>query len=79
MIIAKHYDRDDKVVLCTRCKYALQPFSQRVSRYLWQQHAVDARGRRGLYASDDSIELPDLTTLCLLLTHQILEIGHQTR
>jgi hypothetical protein len=57
-------DRDNRAVICTRCKYALQPSSQTVSKNLWERHAVDAKRRRGLHALINSVKLPDPNTLC---------------
>jgi hypothetical protein len=57
-------DRDNRAVICTRCKYALQPSSQTVSKHLWERHAVDAKRRRGLHALINSVKLPDPNTLC---------------
>jgi hypothetical protein len=57
-------DRDNKAVICTRCRYALQPSGQTVSKHLWERHAVDARRRRELHAFIESVKLPDPNTLC---------------
>jgi hypothetical protein len=58
------FDRDNKAVICTRCKYALQPSGQTVSKHLWERYAVDAKRRRGLHALINSVKLPDPNTLC---------------
>ena len=52
------FDRDNRAVICTRCKYALQPSGQTVSKHLWERYAVNAKRRRGLHALINSVKLP---------------------
>jgi hypothetical protein len=49
----------DRVLVCTRCKYALQPSGQTVSKHLWEKHHAPAKERAGLNLFVRSLNLPD--------------------
>jgi hypothetical protein len=51
--------KSEEVLICTRCKYALQPSGQTVSKHLWEKHCIPAKERAGLYAFVQSLDLPD--------------------
>jgi hypothetical protein len=49
----------DRVLVCTRCKYALQPSGQTVSKHLWEKHHVPTKERAGLNLFVRNLNLPD--------------------
>jgi hypothetical protein len=49
----------DEVLICIRCKYALQPSGETVSKHLWEKHRVPAKERAGLNAFVRGLDLPD--------------------
>lgn len=49
----------EEVLICTPCKYALQPSGQTVSKYLWEEHCMPAKERAGLDAFVQTLDLPD--------------------
>jgi hypothetical protein len=49
----------DRVLLCTRYKYALQPSGQTVSKHLWEKHFLPAKERAGLNLFVSNLNLPD--------------------
>lgn len=53
----------DRVLVCTRCKYALQPTGQTVSKHLWEKHFLPAKERAGLNQFVRNLDLPDPNTL----------------
>lgn len=48
-----------EVLICTRCKYALQSSGQTVSKHLWEKHCMPAKERSGLNAFVQNLDLPD--------------------
>jgi hypothetical protein len=40
-------DREEKVIICTKCRYALKP-SDVVSKHLREKHGTSAKERHGL-------------------------------
>jgi hypothetical protein len=40
-------DREEKVIICTKCRYALKP-SDVVSKHLREKHGISAKERHGL-------------------------------
>jgi hypothetical protein len=53
----------DRVLICTRCKYALQPSGQTVSKHLWEKHFLPAKERVGLNLFVRNLDLPDPNTV----------------
>jgi hypothetical protein len=49
----------EPALICSRCKYALQPSGVRVSRYLAERHNVPASDRTELVTYVDSLRLPN--------------------
>lgn len=64
--IGLHWDRKAAVIICTSCKYALQPRGERVSRHLGENHGVPVRARAGLTAFLAELALPDPNHIDLL-------------
>jgi hypothetical protein len=42
----------DGVLICSQCKYALQPSGETVSKHLWEKHRMPAKERSGLNLPD---------------------------
>jgi hypothetical protein len=49
----------EPALICTECKYALQPSGIRVYKHLAEKHGVPASDRRELATYIDSLHLPD--------------------
>lgn len=49
----------DGVIICVRCRYALQPSGQTVSKHLWEKHSLPAKDRAGLNAFVRGLGLQD--------------------
>lgn len=52
------FDRKEKVIICTKCQYALKP-SDAVSKHLGDKHEINAKERHGLHASVEQLQLLD--------------------
>jgi hypothetical protein len=50
-------------IICTRCRYALQPAGEAVSKHLWEKHEVPLNQRVGLNSFVRSLHLPDPNVL----------------
>lgn len=64
--IGLHWDQNAAVIICTNCKYALQPRGERVSRHLGERHGVPVQARAGLTAFLAELALPDPNHIDLL-------------
>lgn len=53
------FNRTERVILCTRYKYALKPRSRTVSKHLREYHSVTAGARKGLDKFIQSLILSD--------------------
>jgi hypothetical protein len=51
-------DMEEKVIICTKCQYALKP-SDAVSKHLGDGHETIATARHGLNALVKQLQLPD--------------------
>ena len=51
-------DTEEKVLICTKCQYALKP-SDAVSKHLGNRHEVSEKARHGLNAFVKQLQLPD--------------------
>lgn len=51
-------DREEKVIICMKCQYALKP-SDAVSKHLGDKHEISAKARHGLNAFVKQLQLPD--------------------
>lgn len=60
-----YLSRPELAIVCMRCKYALQPKGDRVSRHLWEKHHVPIEDRKGLVSLVASLDLQDPNTLPL--------------
>jgi len=49
----------EEILICIRCKHALQPSGQTVSKHLWKKHCVPAKDRVGLNAFVQSLDFPN--------------------
>jgi hypothetical protein len=55
-------DTQEKVIICTKCQYALKP-SDAVSKHLGDRHDISTRARHGLSAFVKQLQLPDPSRL----------------
>jgi hypothetical protein len=55
-------DTEEKVIICTKCRYALKP-SDAVSKHLGDRHDTSAKARHGLSAFVKQLQLPDPSRL----------------
>jgi hypothetical protein len=53
------FERTERVILCTLCKYALRPGSRTVSKHLGECHSAPAGARKGLNGFIQSLALSD--------------------
>jgi hypothetical protein len=58
-------NKPESVIICTRCKYALQPSADTISKHLAVKHQTSATARRGLTAFVRSLVLQDPNKLAL--------------
>jgi hypothetical protein len=49
----------DGVLICSQCKYALQPSGETASKHFWEKHRMPAKERSGLNAFVRGLNLPD--------------------
>ena len=55
-------DREEKIIICTTCQYALKP-SDAVPKHLGDRHDISAKARHGLSAYVKQLQLPDPSRL----------------
>jgi hypothetical protein len=54
-----HFDQPERALICARCKYALKPSSETVSKHLWEKHQIPPEERHGLSAYVKGLHLTD--------------------
>jgi hypothetical protein len=75
------FDKLERVILCTICKYALKPGSRTVSKHPGECHSVPAGARKGLDALIQSLNVSDPERLkpridgCTPHPHLAIQIG----
>jgi hypothetical protein len=55
-------DKEENIIICTKCQYALEP-SDAVSKHLGDKHDISAKARHGLSAFVKQLQLPDPSRL----------------
>jgi hypothetical protein len=60
-----HHDQPEQALICTRCKYALKPSGETVSKHLWEKHQIPPEERHGLSAYVKDLHLTDPNQLPL--------------
>jgi hypothetical protein len=58
-------NKPESVIICIRCKYALIPSGEGVSKHLGNKHGVSAAARRGLKTFIVSLDFPDPNKVAL--------------
>jgi hypothetical protein len=54
-----HFNQPEQALICTRCKYALKPSGETVSKHLWEKHQISPEERHGLSAYVKDLHLTD--------------------
>ena len=60
-----HYNQPEQALICTRCKYALKPSGETVSKHLWEKHQISPEERHGLSAYVKDLQFTDPNQLPL--------------
>jgi hypothetical protein len=58
-------NQPEQALICTRCKYALKPSGETVSKHLWEKHQIPPEERHGLSAYVKDLHLTDPTNSLL--------------
>jgi hypothetical protein len=54
-----HFNQPERALICARCKYALKPSGETVSKHLWEKHQIPPEERHGLSAYVKGLHLTD--------------------
>jgi hypothetical protein len=54
-----HLNQPEQALICTRCKYALKPSGETVSKHLWEKHQISPEERHGLSVYVKDLYLTD--------------------